>query len=52
LSHPSLFFGGSDPEEPIGGPPEIYEDLIIEEEKETIPPETVAENKNSNGERV
>ena len=25
-SHPSLFFGGSDPEEPIGEPPEIYED--------------------------
>lgn len=30
LSHPSLFFGGSDPEEPIGEPPEIYEDPITE----------------------
>jgi len=30
LSHPSLFFGGSDPEEPIGETPEIYEDPITE----------------------
>jgi len=30
LSHPFLFFGGSDPEEPKGVPPEIYEDPIRE----------------------
>jgi len=29
-SHPSLFFSGSDPEEPIGEPQEIYEDPIVE----------------------
>ena len=54
LSHPSLFFGDSDPEEPIGEPLEIYEDPITEEEKKTIPPETMAENRNGrgNGERV
>jgi len=54
LSHPSLFFGGSDLEEPIGKPPEIYEDPIAEEEQEIIPPEMMAENKNvrGNGERV
>ena len=45
-SNPSLFFSGSDPEEAIGEPPEIYEDPIVEEEEETIPPETMAENKN------
>jgi len=54
LSRPSLFFGGSDREEPIGEPPEIYKDPIIEEEQENIPPETMAERKNGigNGERV
>lgn len=54
LSHPSLFFGGSDPEEPIGEPPNIYENHITEEEQETIPPKTMAENKNArgNGERI
>ena len=46
LSHPSLFFGGSDPEESIGEPPEIYEDPITEEEQENIPFETMAENRN------
>ena len=44
LSHPSLFFGDSDPEEPIGEPPEIYEDPIPEEELETTPPEAMAKN--------
>lgn len=54
LSHPSLFFGGSDLEEPIGEPPDIYEDPIIEEEQENIPPKTMAENINNrgNGERI
>ena len=54
LSHPSLFFGGSDPEEPIGESLEIYKEPIAEEEQETIPPETMAENRNvrGNGERV
>jgi hypothetical protein len=54
LSHPSLFFGGSDPEEPIGEPPEIYEDPITKEEQERGPPETMAENRNvrGNGERI
>jgi len=42
-SHPSLFFVGSDPEEPIGEPPEIYEDPITKEEQENIPFETMAE---------
>ena len=46
LSHPSLLFGGSYPEEPIGEPPEIYEDPIIEEEQENIPFETMAKNRN------
>ena len=45
LSHPSLFFGDSDPEEPIGEPPEIYEDPIAEEELETIPSEAMADNR-------
>lgn len=49
LSHPSLFFGGSDPEEPIGEPPEIYKDPIIEEERENIPLETMAYHKNGIG---
>ena len=54
LSHLSLFFGSSDLEEPIGQPLEIYEDPITEEEQETIPPETMAENRNvrGNGERI
>lgn len=46
LSHPSLFFGGSDLEEPIGESPEIYEDSITEEEQENIPFETMADNIN------
>ena len=45
LSHPSLFFGGSDSEEPIGEALEIYEDPIIEEEQENVPFETMANNK-------
>jgi len=49
LSHPSLFFGGSDPDEPIGEPPKIYEDPIIEEERENIPLETMAEHRNGIG---
>jgi len=49
LSHPSLFFGGSDPEEPIGEPPEIYKDPIIEEEQENVPLETMAEHRNNIG---
>ena len=44
LSHPSLC--GSDPEEPISEPPEIYEDLITEEEQGNIPFETMADNRN------
>jgi hypothetical protein len=53
-SHPSLFFGGSDQEEPLGEQPEIFEEPIGEEEEENIPPETMAENRNArgNGERV
>ena len=50
LSHPSLFFGGSDLEEPIGEPPEIYEDPITKEEQENIPLETMAEHRNGIGE--
>ena len=46
LSHPSLFFGGNDPKEPIGEPPEIYEDPITEEEQDNIPFESMAENRN------
>ena len=45
LSHPSLFLGDSDPEEPIGEPLEIYEDPIAEEELETIPSEAMADNR-------
>ena len=54
LSHPSLFFGGSDLEEPIGEPPEIYEDPITNEKQETIPLDTMAKNRNvrGNGERI
>ena len=53
-SHPSLFFGGCGSKEPIGEPPKIYEDPIAEEERETIPPKTMAEDRNirGNGERV
>jgi len=46
LSHPSLFFGDSDPEEPIGEPPKIYEDPITEEELENTPSEAMVENRN------
>ena len=49
LGHPSLLFGGSDPNEPIGEPPEIYEGPIIEEEREKIPLETMAEHRNGIG---
>ena len=45
LIHPSLFFGDSDLEEPIGEPPEIYEDPIAKEELETIPSEVMADNR-------
>ena len=45
LSHPSLFFGDSDPEEPIGEHPEIYKDPIVEEELETTPSEAMADNR-------
>jgi len=48
LSHPSLFFGGSDLEEPIGEPPEIYEDPITEEEQ-NVPFETMVEHRNGIG---
>jgi len=53
-SHPSLFFGSSDQEEPLGEQPKIFEEPIGEEEEENIPPETMAENRNArgNGERV
>ena len=53
-SHPSLFFGGSDQEEPLGEKSEIFEEPIGEEEEQNIPPETMVENRNSrgNGERV
>ena len=46
LSQPFLFFGDSEPEEPIGEPLEIYEDPITEEELENTPSETMAENRN------
>ena len=49
LSQPSLFSSDSELEEPIGELPKIYEDPIIEEEQETIPLETMAENKNVTG---
>ena len=45
LSHPSLFFGDSDPEEPIGEPPRDIQDPIVEEELETIPSEAMADNR-------
>ena len=51
LSHPSLFFGDSDSEEPIGEPPEISENPIAEEELETIPSEAMANNRGE-GERI
>jgi len=53
-SHPSLFFAGSDQEEPLGEQPKIFEEPLGEEEEEDISPETMAENKNArgNGERV
>ena len=49
-SHPSLFFGGSDPKEPLRENPDIFEEPIGEEEEENIPPETMDENKNARGE--
>lgn len=53
-SHPSLFFGGSDLEEPLSEKPKIFEELIGEEEEANIPPKTIAENRNlrGNGEKV
>ena len=53
-SHPSLFFGGNDQEDPLGEQPEIFEEPIGEEEEENIPLETMVENRNArgNGERV
>ncbi len=53
-SQPSLFFGGSDQEEPLGEQSEIFEEPIGEEEEENIPPKTMVENKNArgNGERI
>jgi len=53
-SHPSLFSGGSDQEEPLSEQPEIFEEPIGEEEEENITPETMAKNRNArgNGERV
>lgn len=52
--HPSLFFSGSDLEEPLGEQLKIFEEPIGEEEEENIPPETMAENINArgNGERI
>ncbi len=51
---PSLFFGGSDQEEPLGEKPKIFEEPIGEEEEENIPPEPMAEKRNArgNGERI
>jgi len=49
LSHPFLFFGGSDPENHICEAPEIYEDPIIEEEQENIPLDTMVEHRNGIG---
>ena len=46
LSQPSLFSGDSEPEDPIGEPPEIYEDPIAEEELGNIPSEAMDENRN------
>ena len=46
LSQPSLFSGNSELEDPIGEPPEIYEDPITEEELENTPSEAMAENRN------
>ena len=48
-SHPSLFFGGSDQEEPLGEQLEIFEEPIGEEEEENIPPEPMTENINVRG---
>ena len=45
----SLFFGGSDQEEPLGEQTKIFEEPIGEEEEENIPPELMAENRNSRG---
>ena len=47
LSQPSLLSGDSEPEEPIGEPPEIYEDPITKEELGNTPSEAMAENRNS-----
>ena len=48
LSHPSLFGDGSDSEETIGEHHEAYQSPIEEEELETTPPETMANNQGGN----
>jgi len=50
-SQPSLFFSGSDQEEPLGEQPKIFEEPIGEEEEENIPLETMVENINARGDR-
>lgn len=47
LSQPSLFSSNSELEEPIGEPPEIYKDPIIEQELENTSSEAIAENRNN-----
>ena len=50
-NQPSLFFNGCQLEDPIGEQPEIFEELIQEEE-ETIPSTyTMAENRNGIGDK-
>jgi len=53
-SQPSLSFGGSDQEEPLGEKPKIFEEPAGEEEEENIPPERMDEIRNArgNGERI
>ena len=48
LSHPSLFGDNSDSEETIGEHHEAYQSPIEEEELETTPPETMANNQGGN----
>lgn len=47
-SQPSLFFSDCELEDPLGEQPEIFEEPIVEEEEETIPP-TYTMTKNING---
>ena len=49
LSHFSLLFSGSDPEEPTGETPKIYEGPIMEEEQENVPLDTMDEHRNGIG---